>query len=252
MRPGSPILVGASPSPPPQSQDYGAAFYDQFKVHYLRPLDESEMRALLVHLADAARARRCAPARRATSRAAHGAATTHGRQSAHHAHAFFSLCRGLRAQRFRRSRGPAGSRHAALQGPLRRAHAAAAGRRQRHRESLGSGDRRQLADATGLPAGTISAQLDRLEKTGVVERTELFGETRTGYQLAERFFNIWFLMRSASRRQRREVEFLTRFLESFSSTRAPGGYRGSRRQVLRVDPDRRRSGTTTGSSFGVT
>ena len=57
--------------------------------------------------------------------------------------------------------------------------------------------------------------MDRLEKTGVIERTELFGETRTGYLLAERFFNIWFLMRSASRRQRREVEFLTRFLESF-------------------------------------
>ena len=54
MRPGSPILVGASPSPPPQSQDYGAAFYDQFKVHYLRPLDESEMRSLLVHLAEGA------------------------------------------------------------------------------------------------------------------------------------------------------------------------------------------------------
>ena len=37
MRPGSPILVGASPSPPPESQDYGAAFYDHFKIHYLRP-----------------------------------------------------------------------------------------------------------------------------------------------------------------------------------------------------------------------
>lgn len=54
MRPGAPILVGASPSPPPQSQDYGAAFYDHFKVHYLRPLEEQEMRDLLVHLAEAA------------------------------------------------------------------------------------------------------------------------------------------------------------------------------------------------------
>jgi hypothetical protein len=54
MRPGSPILVGASPSPPPQTQDYGAAFYDHFKVHYLRPLDEAEMRSLLVHLAKVA------------------------------------------------------------------------------------------------------------------------------------------------------------------------------------------------------
>ena len=44
MRPGSPILVGASPSPPPESQDYGAAFYDHFKTHYLRALSADEMR----------------------------------------------------------------------------------------------------------------------------------------------------------------------------------------------------------------
>jgi len=73
-----------------------------------------------------------------------------------------------------------------------------------------------LAERTSLPPSTISAQLDRMEKVGVAERTELFGDSRTGYQLAERFFNIWFLMRNSSRRQRREVEFLTRFLESFN------------------------------------
>jgi hypothetical protein len=32
MRPGSPIVVGASPSPPPETQSYGAAFYDHFKI----------------------------------------------------------------------------------------------------------------------------------------------------------------------------------------------------------------------------
>lgn len=55
MRAGAPILVGASPSPPPpQSQDDGAAFCDHFKVHYLRPLEESEMREWILHLADRA------------------------------------------------------------------------------------------------------------------------------------------------------------------------------------------------------
>ncbi len=143
MRQACPILVGASPSPPPQSQDYGAAFYDQFKVHYLRPLDES----------------------------------------------YKARFEELTAQ----------------QQVITSAIA-------NHWDPVTAA---KLAITTGLPAGTISAQLDRLEKTGVIERTELFGETRTGYLLAERFFNIWFLMRSASRRQRREVEFLTRFLENF-------------------------------------
>ena len=74
---------------------------------------------------------------------------------------------------------------------------------------------RQLAEATGLAPNQVSPQLDRLQKLGWVEEVELFGTARAGYQIAERFFNVWFLMRSASRRQRRQIEFLTRFLEAF-------------------------------------
>src|SRR5262249_39916435 len=58
---------------------------------------------------------------------------------------------------------------------------------------------RTLSEATALPMASISAQVDRLEKTGFVEKVELFGQTSAGYQIAERFFNVWFLMRSASR-----------------------------------------------------
>ena len=48
------MLVAASPAPPPESQDYGAAFYDQFKTYYLPPLDLGEMRELLAALAKSA------------------------------------------------------------------------------------------------------------------------------------------------------------------------------------------------------
>ncbi len=78
---------------------------------------------------------------------------------------------------------------------------------------------RALADATGLPMASISGQLDRLEKTGFIEKVEIFGQASAGYQIAERFFNIWFLMRSTSRRQRREIEFLVHFIESFYEAR---------------------------------
>ena len=54
MQPGSPILIGASPSPPPESQDYGAAFYDHFKIHYLRALSADEMREVMLKLAEMA------------------------------------------------------------------------------------------------------------------------------------------------------------------------------------------------------
>src|SRR5258708_481064 len=215
MRPGSPILVGASPSPPPQSQDYGAAFYDQFQVHYLRSLDESEMRDLLLHLAEAAgrddvRQRVLQhPARLTVLRQLTGgnpriALTLFFLYAEDFAPSVFGDLEGL----LDRVTPLYKARFEELT-PQQQVIASAIAN---HWDPVTAA---ALVTATTLPAGTISAQLDRLEKTGVVERTELFGETRTGYQLAERFFNIWFLMRSASRRQRREVEFLTRFLESF-------------------------------------
>ena len=74
---------------------------------------------------------------------------------------------------------------------------------------------RALSETIGLPMSGISAQLDRLEKIGFVQRVEIFGQSSGGCQIAERFLNIWFLMRNASRRQRRAVEFLVRFIESF-------------------------------------
>ena len=235
MRPGSPILVGASPSPPPQTQDYGAAFYDHFKVHYLRPLDETEMRDLLLRLAEAAgrddvRQRvlqhpgRLKALRQLTGGNPRTTLTLFFLYAEDFSPTVFGDLEGLldRVTPLYKARleeltpqqqvivsaianhwDPitAAALASATGVPLDSSHAT----RTHHRHHT----------TTNLPAGTISAQLDRLEKTGVIERTELFGDTRTGYQLAERFFNIWFLMRSASRRQRREVEFLTRFLESF-------------------------------------
>ncbi len=215
MRPGSPILVGASPTPPPQSQDYGAAFYDQFKVHYLRPLEETEMRDLLLHLAEAAQRddvrqrvlqhpARLKVLRQLTGGNPRTTLTLFFLYAEDFAPTVFGDLEGLldRVTPLYKARF---EELAPQQQVITSAIA-------NHWDPVTAA---KLAINTGLPAGTIGAQLDRLEKTGVIERTELFGDTRIGYMLSERFFNIWFLMRSASRRQRREVEFLTRFLESF-------------------------------------
>lgn len=215
MRPGAPILVGASPSPPPQTQDYGAAFYDHFKVHYLCQLEESEMRDLLLHLAETAQ--RDDVRQRVLQHPARLKVLRHltGGNPRTTLTLFF-----LYAEDF------APSVFGDLEGlldrvtPLYKARFEELTTQQQvitsaianHWDPVTAS---KLARATGLPTGTISPQLDRLEKIGTIERVDLFDESSTGYQIAERFFNIWFLMRSASRRQRREVEFLTRFLESF-------------------------------------
>ncbi len=215
MRPGAPVLIGASPTPPPQTQDYAAAFYDHFKNHYLRPLDETEMRDLLVSLADAS-----------------GRADVRQRVVGHPAR--LKVLRQLTGGNprttvtlfFLYAEDFAPSVFGDLEGlldrvtPLYKARFEELTPQQQviasavanHWDPITAAT---LAQRAALPAGTISAQLDRLEKTGVIERVELFDEASYGYQIAERFFNIWFLMRNASRRQRREIEFLTRFLESF-------------------------------------
>ena len=73
---------------------------------------------------------------------------------------------------------------------------------------------RDLADRLRLDVSLTSAQLHRLVKQGVVEKTRLPGSKRMGFQLSERFFNIWYLMR-ASRRLRRRLLLLVKFLELF-------------------------------------
>ena len=78
-----------------------------------------------------------------------------------------------------------------------------------------------LGLATGLDTPAVSSQLSRLEKTGYVEAVALSRRkaSRNGYQVSERFFNIWYLMRNGPRRAKQSIRFLTTFLQScFSNT----------------------------------
>ena len=76
----------------------------------------------------------------------------------------------------------------------------------------------ELADASQVAKGSISPQLQRLELEGLIEKTSLHGTTRNGYQVAERFFNIWYLMRFSPRRQRARLAWLVEFMRLWFST----------------------------------
>ena len=71
-----------------------------------------------------------------------------------------------------------------------------------------------LAAATGLPTTTVSTQLDRLQRDGIVEKVSISTSSRAAYQLGERFFNIWYLMRHGPRRQRQRLRWLAEFLRA--------------------------------------
>jgi DNA-binding transcriptional ArsR family regulator len=71
-----------------------------------------------------------------------------------------------------------------------------------------------LAKATEVEITTISSQLTRFKNDGLIEEVPTSG-ARSGYQLAERFFNIWYLMRHGTRRTRQKMYWLTAFLKNF-------------------------------------
>ncbi len=69
----------------------------------------------------------------------------------------------------------------------------------------------ELAGRLRLETNAVSSQLNRLSQQGVVEKVIYHPSNKTGFQIAERFFNIWYLMR-ASRRMRRRLIWLVEFL----------------------------------------
>ena len=70
----------------------------------------------------------------------------------------------------------------------------------------------QLAQVSGLSNAQISPQLVRMEQQGLIEKTPLPRTSRAGYQVSERFFNIWYLMRNASRRLKLRLVWLVEFM----------------------------------------
>lgn len=67
-------------------------------------------------------------------------------------------------------------------------------------------------DGKKMATKLISAQLSQLEKNNVVEKKATTTKNHF-YQLKDRFFNIWYLMRNGDRRDRKRVAWLTNFLE---------------------------------------
>ncbi len=76
---------------------------------------------------------------------------------------------------------------------------------------------RDLADASGVAVNTVSSQLRRLETEGLVGKANIHAGKRSGYQVAERFFNVWYLMRYASRRLRQRLTWLVEFMRLWFS-----------------------------------
>lgn len=69
----------------------------------------------------------------------------------------------------------------------------------------------EIANHAGLPTNVVSAQMDVLEREGLVEKSAAHG--RTQYRIAEQLFRLWLQMRG-NRRIRQNVIGLAEFLQA--------------------------------------
>ena len=67
-----------------------------------------------------------------------------------------------------------------------------------------------LSVKAGVEITTVSSHLNRLKRDGFIEEVATSG-ARAGYQIAERFLNIWYLMRHSTRRTRQRLAGLAAF-----------------------------------------
>ncbi|MBK7539770.1 MAG: ATP-binding protein [Myxococcales bacterium] len=72
----------------------------------------------------------------------------------------------------------------------------------------------ECAAKARMEINAASAQLNRLVKQGALQKSQGTEHSKLTFQVSERFFNIWYLMR-ASRRLRRKLLWLTGFLQTF-------------------------------------
>ncbi|MBH1970197.1 MAG: AAA family ATPase, partial [Moraxellaceae bacterium] len=94
---------------------------------------------------------------------------------------------------------------------------------------------KDLSHAAGFPNNILSPQLKRLEvEEGLIERTNLPETRRNGYQVAERFFNIWYLMRYAPRRLRMRLTWLVEFMRMWYSNDELDGLAKQRSHALKT------------------
>ncbi len=208
------MVIGASSRFIDEAIDYQSPFYDFFHVHELGPLSEAEARRVVLSLADRDRTPHVAdvldhdPGRFKALYVLTGGtprtlALLHGVLASAHQDRIERDLEGLLDQltpyyKARFDDLPAQSQVIVDKVALHWHPITAA----------------ECQVATGLDVNTVSAQLNRLVKNGVLAKVAVPGVGRLGFQISERFFNIWYLMR-ASRRLRRRLAWFVEFLRIF-------------------------------------
>lgn len=206
------LLIGASSQAMESTYDYGRAFYDFFRTHEVRGLDFEETKEVLTYLAqlhdqlDIKKIVEEQPGRIRTVQTLSGGNPR-----------TIVLLYGVLENGYEGNAKHDLERLLDLYTPLYKARFEELS--EQHQQIVDAlathwdpATAATLAETLRMDVNNVSAALTRLEqREGVVEKVDLPGEKKLGFQLAERFFNIWYLMR-ASRRSRKRLTWLVKFL----------------------------------------
>jgi DNA-binding transcriptional ArsR family regulator len=227
-RHGAPIIIGAAITPPADLNDYDAAFYDGFKTTLLDRLSLEETKDMILRLAEengpsdtVKNLWRHLPRLSALRDLSGGNPRT--------SLLIYRLCaQGFGKDVYKDLESLLDETTPLFQSrfeQLSEQGQKLVARLARHWRAATA---EKITEFTGFPRSTVSPLLGRLEEEGIIEKTPLFDpgprssastrkpgiSKKTGYRLSERFFNIWLIMRSASRRERAGIICLAHFLES--------------------------------------
>jgi hypothetical protein len=210
------VFIGAASVPISATYEYQGAFYDFFQMHQLRGLNMEEMRAVLLKLAELRRTPHVAeiverdPGRIQALRVLTGGSPR-----------VLVVLYQVLAQEKDGSVISELEQILDLHTPYYKAVFEALSTQAQqivgalclHWHPVNAAELAALPSVR-LETNIVSAQLDRLTKDGVVEKALTPPGEKLLYQVAERFFNIWYLMRT-SRRLRRKLIWLVDFLKLF-------------------------------------
>ena len=210
------VLIGASVRPIEAEFKYGMAFHDFFQVHELRGFSEDETRQVLRRLAQLGGAHRIEqwleedPAKLRTLNTLTGG---NPRTVILLYHLLVQGTDGSVRSDLERLLDLYTPNYKARFEELPKQAQQVLDALALHWDPATAGD---IARLTRADVNAVSSQLNRLVKQGILEQVAHYPGPKTGFQIAERFFNIWYLMR-ASRRIRRKLQWLVEFLRLFYS-----------------------------------
>jgi tetratricopeptide (TPR) repeat protein len=215
MQNGAPIVVGASAIVIEETFDYGAPFYDAFQIEYLKKLSFDELLEILTNLASITDSNEVLLSIHKELPRLKTLHTLTGGNPRTATMLFRLIVRGF-------TKELNDDLEALLDEitPLYKARFEELSAQMQiivdaialHWDPITI---EQLRNETRFENNQLSPQLKRLIEVGWIEKIGAYKAKGGAYQISERFFNIWFLMRRSSRRQKKELYCLSKFLQAF-------------------------------------